>query len=168
MTPRAGTREGPVAGGGAVDVRTARPADLPGMVRIERASFPLPWSEGAFRSVMRRDDARLIVADRAGEVVGYAAVWFAADEGELADIAVHPDRRREGIGTRLVAAVMEEARRRGAQQIFLQVRESNRGALRLYEAAGFRKAGRRPGYYRSPSEDALVLLRPVGSRPAAG
>lgn len=155
-------------GGGAPVVRTARPADLPRMERIERASFPIPWSENAFRSVMRRDDARLIVADRAGEVVGYAAVWFAADEGELGDIAVDPERRREGIGSRLVREVMDEARRRGAQQVFLQVRESNRGALRLYRAAGFRRVGRRPGYYRSPSEDALVLLRPVRSRPAAG
>lgn len=168
MTRRAGARGDPVADGGAVELRTARPADLPRMVRIERASFPLPWSEGAFRSVMRRDDARLIVADRAGEVVGYAAVWFAADEGELGDIAVDPERRREGVGRRLVDAVVEEARRREAQQIFLQVRESNRAALRLYEAAGFRKAGRRPGYYRSPSEDALVLLRPVRPRPTAG
>lgn len=169
MTPRTGTREEPVAdGGGTPAVRTARQADLPRMVRIERASFAVPWSESAFRSVMHRDDARLIVADRAGEVVGYAAVWFAADEGELGDIAVDPERRREGIGTRLVEGVLEEARRRGAQQVFLQVRESNQGALRLYETAGFRKVGRRPGYYRSPSEDALVLLRPVRERPSTG
>ncbi|MFW6193847.1 MAG: ribosomal protein S18-alanine N-acetyltransferase, partial [Gemmatimonadota bacterium] len=159
----------PSAGGdGGVRLRTARPADLPPMGRIERASFSLPWSETAFRSVMRRDDARLIVADRGGEVAGYAAVWFAADEAELGDIAVDPDRRREGIGSRLVREVVAEARRRGVQQIFLQVRESNRGALRLYESAGFRRVGRRAGYYRSPSEDALVLLLPVRPRPAAG
>lgn len=164
-----GAADGPGGGapGGDVRLRTARPADLPPMVRIERASFPLPWSESAFRAVMRRDDGRVIVAQGEGEVVGYAAVWFAADEGELGDIAVHPEWRRRGIGRRLVGAVLDEARRRGAQQVFLQVRESNGAALRLYESAGFRKVGRRPDYYRSPAEDAFVLLRPVRTRPAA-
>lgn len=151
---------------GPLELRTARPADLPRMVRIERASFPIPWSEAAFRAVMRREDARLIVAARRREVAGYAAVWFAADEAELGDIAVDPDRRRRGIGSRLVEAVVAEARRRDARQLFLQVRESNRGALGLYETAGFRKVGRRRGYYRSPAEDALVLLRPVRPRSA--
>lgn len=154
------------AGEEPVRIRTARPADLPRMVRIERASFPLPWSETAFRAVMRREDGRVIVADRGGEVAGYAAVWFAADEGELGDIAVDPDHRRSGVATRLVEAVMQEARRRGAQQLFLQVRESNRPALRLYRATGFRKVGRRRDYYRSPTEDAIVLLRPVRRGPA--
>lgn len=150
-----------------VRVRTARPADLPRVVRIERASFPLPWSESAFRSVMRRENGRLVVADRSGEVVGYAAVWFAGDQGELGDIAVHPDCRREGVGRRLVRAVTEEARRRGARRLFLQVRESNHAALRLYARTGFRKVGRRRDYYRSPTEDAYVLLRPVGTGSAA-
>lgn len=149
-----------------VRTRTARPADLPRMVRIERASFPLPWSETAFRAVMRRQSGRVIVAEVQEQVVGYAVVWFTAEEGELGDIAVHPDRRRRGVGRILVEAVVEEARRRGAEQLFLQVRESNRAALRLYDGAGFRKVGRRRRYYRSPTEDALVLLRPVGSEPA--
>lgn len=168
MATGAGRREALPGDATPPAVRTARPADLPAMVRIERTSFPIPWSEGAFRTVMRRPDARLIVADRAGEVVGYAAAWFAADEAELGDLAVHPDRRRQGVGTRLVEAVVAEARRREARHLFLQVRESNRGAIRLYRGSGFRKVGRRPRYYRSPTEDALVLLRPVGPPSADG
>lgn len=166
MATGAGRREAVPGDGAAPGVRTARPADLPAMVRIERASFSVPWSEGAFRTVMRRRDARLIVADRSGEVVGYAAVWFAADEGELGDLAVHPERRREGVGTRLLEAVVAEARRREIRQLFLQVRESNSGALRLYRGAGFHRVGRRPRYYRSPTEDALVLVRPVSAASA--
>lgn len=167
MASRADDRAAGSAGEATVRIRTARPADLPELVRIERASFPIPWSESAFRAVMRREHGRVIVADRGGEVVGHAAVWFAADEGELGDIAVDPDWRRRGVGTELVEAALREARRRGVQQLFLQVRESNGPALRLYERAGFRKVGRRPDYYRSPREDALVLLRSVGNRPAA-
>lgn len=161
MTVASGAERRPSGREGGVRFRSARPADLPRLVRIERASFPLPWSETAFRSVMRREDGRVIVAQRGGSVVGYAVVWFAADEGELGDLAVAPDHRRRGVGRALLEEALEEARVRGADHLFLQVRESNEAALRLYDSAGFRKVGRRRGYYRSPSEDALVLQRAV-------
>lgn len=142
-------------------IRPARSADLPQMVQIERASFPLPWSAGAFRALMRRGDARVIVAEVEGRVVGYAAVWFTSGQAELGDLAVHPDHRRQGIGRALLADVLAASGRRGAGELFLQVRESNRGAMALYDEAGFRQVGRRPGYYRAPVEDALVLSREI-------
>lgn len=127
------------------------------ILEIERSSFTVPWSEGAFRSLLSRRDSILIVAAEGERVVGYAAVWFAGDEGELGDLAVDADHRRRGIGQALVEEVRSEARRRGVDRLYLQVRESNDSALALYEGAGFRQVGRRQRYYRSPREDALIL-----------
>lgn len=138
-------------------LRDARPSDLPFVLAIERASFPVPWSDRAFRALLHRSGARVIVAASAGEVVGYAAVWFAAGRGELGDLAVAPDHRRRGVGRALLEAALEEARRRGVERFYLQVRESNTGARELYASHGFRTVGRRIRYYRDPEEDALVL-----------
>ncbi len=131
--------------------------DLPAVVAIERASFPTPWSERAFRNLFARPDAVLLVSELGGRLVGYAAVWFSGDRGELADLAVAPSVRRRGIGRRLLGAVVGVAAGRGAVGLYLQVRVSNVAARRLYSAAGFRVVGRRRAYYRAPREDALVL-----------
>lgn len=146
-----------------VRVREARPADLPDVLEIERRSFPLPWTERAFRHVMERTDGDVLVAEAPdGRVAGYAAYWVVADEAELGDLAVRPERRREGYGRALVEAVGRAARDRGAVTLFLQVREDNAAARELYREAGFRTVGRRPRYYRRPTEDAVVLSRSLG------
>jgi len=150
-------------------IRPGRPADLGVVVKIERASFPTPWSERGFRGVLERPDAVLLVAELEGRVVGYAVVWFIAEEGELADLAVDPGQRRRGIGHRLLEAVLERAASRGADRLYLQVRVSNVAARRLYAEAGFRAMGRRRAYYRRPREDALVLVLEIPRRtPVAG
>lgn len=146
-------------------MRPVRPGDLPALLRIEREAFPVPWSERAFRMVMRRDPGAVLVAERSGRVAGYAALWVSADEAELADLAVAPEHRRRGVGRTLLRACLREAAARGAREIFLQVRESNGPARSLYRGAGFREAGRRTGYYRAPAEDALVLMREIPAGP---
>ncbi|MDP2480580.1 MAG: ribosomal protein S18-alanine N-acetyltransferase [Candidatus Palauibacterales bacterium] len=143
--------------GAALLIREGRREDLPAVVAIERASFPTPWSERAFRSLFARPDAVLLVAELEGRVVGHAAAWFLGDRGELADLAVDPSVRRRGIGRRLLGEVVGVAAERAAVELYLSVRVSNVAARRLYSAAGFRVVGRRRAYYRVPREDALVL-----------
>lgn len=147
------------AGAGTGRVRPARPADLPRILRLERDSFAVPWSDRAFRTVMARPDASLLVVERSGEPVGYVAVWMEGRDAELGDLAVAPEHRRDGLGTVLVEAAASAARERGAARIYLQVRESNDPARRLYRSTGFRRVGRKRGYYHAPREDALVLIR---------
>ena len=128
---------------------------------IERRSFSAPWEEGTFRGLMRRPSAALfvaeVVAEAIADVVGYSVAWFAADEGELGDLAVHPDCRGRGIGRALLRHNVSEAIRREIRFLYLEVREGNLAARRLYEAAGFEVVGVRRKYYAEPPEDAVVM-----------
>jgi ribosomal-protein-alanine N-acetyltransferase len=131
--------------------------DLPQMMVIEQASFSTPWRRHTFEGLLRRDDADLIGATVEGELVGYAISWTILDQAELGNVAVSPGARGKGVGRMLVEAALGRVRRRGARECFLEVRESNLGARRLYETLGFTAIGRRRRYYSSPVEDALVM-----------
>jgi [ribosomal protein S18]-alanine N-acetyltransferase len=158
----------------AVGVRRARARDLPRILEIERTSFPLPWSPATFRSLLDRERVLVLVAAEGARVVAHAVLWWVADEGELANLAVAPEARRQGIGSLLMDRILAEARAAGLRSIFLEVRASNLGALALYRRRGFREVGRRKDYYSRPREDALILrleperggpLEPEGGRP---
>lgn len=155
-----GKREAPH--GSALRIRDMRAADLPQVLDIESASFATPWSSRTFLNLLRRPNAALFVAeDSARRVLGYAVVWFAGPEGELGDVAVRGERRGTGIGTALVRRVLAEASERGATEVYLEVRESNEAARRLYRRLGFEVAGRRSAYYTEPVEDAILMKVPV-------
>ena len=138
-------------------VRAMRLADLDEVMVIERRSFSAPWEESTFRGLMRRPSAALLVAETDDELTGYSVMWFAADEGELGDIAVVPERRGEGIGRCLLRESISVAASRGTRSLYLEVRESNDVARRLYEKVGFSVVGVRKQYYTEPVEDAIVL-----------
>lgn len=144
-----------------VRVRAAAEGDLPRVHAIEIATFPDPWTLNGFRDVLGNARARLDVAeDQMGELLGYSAAWFVADESEIANLAVARHARRRGVGGRLLDEVLGAARAFGAQSVFLEVRESNESGKRLYTSRGFAIVGRRPNYYRKPDEDALIMRRP--------
>ena len=140
-----------------------RPSDLDQVVAIERLSFTMPWSRGAFLYEMEQNQvARCYVVREGGRVVGYICLWEVADEMHITNIAVHPDERRRGIGRAMLGQVLEEARQRGVRLVVLEVRPSNVEARALYESFGFRVVGRRRGYYYDTGEDALVMQAALG------
>lgn len=133
--------------------------DLGAIAELEKAAFSDPWSLASFQSVLA-EPAAYVAAAREREsdgVAGYVVAWFAADEGEIANLAVREPTRRRGIGAALLDAALEEAGRRGAANMYLEVRESNEAARALYASRGFEEIGRRKKYYRHPVEDAVVL-----------
>lgn len=148
-----------------VSVRAMRADDVSEVVYIENRSFGVPWSERTFKSLLKQPHAALFVAEAAGEIAGYAAVWFVADEAELGDLAVHPDFRRRGIGSLLLGRAIEEARGRAIRVLYLEVRAGNEDARRLYERSGFEVVTVRSGYYSQPVEDALVMRRLIDTQP---
>ena len=156
----AGRGVGAAAGprGQELRVRPAAPSDVGEIAAIERSAFSDPWSTAAFRVALGRPDVRVTVAEAAdGSVAGYLVCWFVADEGEVANVAVHPDRRRSGAGAALLDDCLSAAATAGAGSVYLEVRESNVAARALYSSRGFAEVGRRRRYYAAPVEDALVL-----------
>ncbi|MFI5232285.1 MAG: ribosomal protein S18-alanine N-acetyltransferase [Gemmatimonadales bacterium] len=141
-------------------MRPAAEPDLAAIHAIECASFGDPWSLEGFRDLVDHPRAKLeVAADAGGEVLGYAVAWYVADESEIANIAVAPGARRKGVGALLLDRILRAAAEFGAKTVFLEVRESNEAARKLYAAREFEIAGRRMQYYRKPDEDALIMRR---------
>jgi ribosomal-protein-alanine N-acetyltransferase len=145
---------------GAITIGPATREDVPAIVAIERAAFSDPWSARSFGDALDHSSIFFSCARRDGVgVVGYVVAWFVADEGEIANIAVAPSVWGMGVGRALLDAALDAAERRGINAVYLEVRDSNERARRLYESRGFEEVGRRRGYYRRPVEDAIVLRR---------
>jgi ribosomal-protein-alanine N-acetyltransferase len=135
-----------------------RAHDLDEVLAIERASFGMPWSRGAFLYEMQQNRvARCWVMREGRGVVGYICLWEIADEVHVTNVAVHPSHRRQGIARALLGGVIDDGRARKLRMVVLEVRPSNRDALTLYESFGFRVVGRRRGYYYDTGEDALIM-----------
>ena len=140
------------------------PADLPDVLVIERASFSMPWSRGAFLYEIEQNQvARCWVGREEGRIVGYICLWDVADELHVTNVAVHPDARRRGFARALLESVFGHARAAGSRMVLLEVRPSNTEAIALYDSFGFRAVGRRRGYYYDTGEDALVMEALVDS-----
>jgi ribosomal-protein-alanine N-acetyltransferase len=144
----------------AVSISPAGEADLGAIAKIERAAFSDPWSERSFREALSQPAIYFVAArSDAGDVLGYVVAWFVADEGQIANLAVAPAGWGKGIGRALLTSALREAVSRGATDVYLEVRNSNSRARRLYGSCGFKEVGRRRNYYRLPVEDAVVLRR---------
>ena len=92
-------------------------------------------------------------------IIAFSTVFFAPDEGQIVNVATHPDHRRRGAGRMLMEAIEADARARSFTLLSLEVRVSNEAAIGLYRAYGFEIAGVRKGFYSAPREDAYVMLK---------
>ena len=97
-----------------------------------------------------------------GRVLAYGGMLTVLDEGQITNIATHPDHRRRGLGEAVVRALIEYGEQNGINFISLEVRESNHGAIALYEKLGFVKAGIRKNFYSAPCENGIVMIRNMG------
>lgn len=175
----AGLKASPFSAGAisviAVDVltqiRTMREPDLPEVLRLERASYDYPWSEGVFRDCLRAGYACIVlcVDER---IVAYGVFQFAAGEAHILNLCVESTQRRMGYACQLLQELFYAMEDRGADTVYLEVRASNQGAINLYTREGFNEVGVRKGYYRTRQvgkyrdgrrnngkEDALIMAR---------
>ena len=137
-----------------------------GVMAIETVSYPRPWSQGVFESELsqvRSGARRYLVARRAegpgrgrGRIVGYAGLWFNADEAHVTNVAVQSEQQRTGVATALLLGLADAAIERGRLAWTLEVRVSSTGAQQLYHRFGFNPAGVRARYYEN-TEDAIVM-----------
>jgi ribosomal-protein-alanine N-acetyltransferase len=151
----------PESEGPEMTIRPATPADLQSLVCLEQACFAIPWSEQSLAADLGNPSlAHYFVAElENGEIAGSIACYTAADTAQITNLAVRPQNRRQGIGRRLLAALLDWARQNGIRTVDLEVRVSNEPAIRLYEEAGFVTVGRRPHYYADNAEDANIMLK---------
>jgi ribosomal-protein-alanine N-acetyltransferase len=138
-------------------IRSAAPTDAASLVAIERRCFSDPWNETSFREALDSPWSFGLVAHSGHAIAGYLIGREVAGTGEVLNLAVSPDFRRRGVARALLRAGLALLRKRHVDEVFLEVRESNRSAQALYLSSGFRPVGQRSAYYRNPKEDALVL-----------
>ena len=138
-------------------IRRMTLADVDGVHAIEMASFPKPWSREDFVKEMTQNAcARYLVAEEAGEIIGFAGAWIVLDEAHITNIAVTQSRRGRGIGRALTQALLQYAANLGVVYATLEVRRSNTVAQRLYQSLGFEYVGVRKRYYEDNGEDAFL------------
>lgn len=147
-------------------VRRAENEDFECIYEIEKVCFSDPWSPGMFDSFKNTAFGECAAAYCGEELCGYACIYIIDGEPalfngdcELADIAVSPEHRRKNIARALLGYVYSRAIKRYCAHIFLEVRESNTAARRLYESEGFNVMGKRKNYYASPREDAVLMKK---------
>lgn len=143
-----------------VQFRIMTEDDLPFVLEIEYEAYKFPWSEGIFRDCLQVG-YRCRVLERNGVIEGYGICSVAAGESHILNLCIRPVSRQEGLGRMLLEYMMDEARCSHAEIMFLEVRVSNKAALRLYQSVGFNEVGQRKNYYPAPKgkEDAVIMAR---------
>lgn len=159
MLPESARREAPFT------IRRLIYADLPHVIAIERRSFPTPWSLAMFVLELSKASGMCLAALDGDDVVGYCVCSRYDTVWHVMNVAVAPERRREGVAAALLRRLFEDADKPG-EQYTLEVRPSNAGAIALYESFGFKRAGLRKGYYHDNKEDALIMWRTAGAESA--
>jgi len=148
-------------------LRTLGYSDLPSVIAIERRSFTTPWSLAMFVLELSKPSSICLAAQGPdGEIHGYLICARYDKVWHLMNVAVSPEKRRRGIAVALIGELFD---RSGPESRFtLEVRESNKAAITMYERLGFQRAGRRQRYYQDNGEDALIMWHalPAGSTEA--
>jgi ribosomal-protein-alanine N-acetyltransferase len=140
----------------AVEFGAAREGDLDALVAIERGS-PRAWNREAFAAEFGRTPPTLFVLRASGAPVAFAVVRFQPPDMDILNLAVSPEWRGRGLGRLLLSSLLDHAAGNGVQSVFLEVREGNEKARKLYENAGFAETQRRRGFYQEPPEDAILM-----------
>ena len=159
----AGWPPGPPAAPPVVWIDRPEPAEL---ASLDAACFAPSWDTETYAKELQRPERRIWVLRTGSPVqsVGFAVCQRVDREVEVLRLGIVPDLRNRGWGKRLLAGVLARLAKAGARRVFLEVREGNRPALALYEAAGFREVSRRRNYYAAPPEDAVIMARDIGRR----
>lgn len=144
---------------GKVKIVPMEPRHIKALAELEQLCFEEPWSERALAEELENPQAVFLIAEAGGKTMGYAGMHDILGEGYIDNVAVFPHARSCGVGTSLMQALCSYGKEKGLSFITLEVRPSNVPALALYRKFGFRQEGIRWGFYRHPTEDALILTK---------
>ncbi len=146
------------------EVRNTVPEDCAAIAEMEHQLFPDAWSEKSVLETVNQENTICLTAEKAGKTAGYVLAYTAADEAEIARIAVAQEMQRQGVARTLMNALEKECGKRNIDKILLDVREGNAVARAFYEAEGFRVDGIRQRFYDNPQEDGILMSRQTGKQ----
>ena len=143
-------------------LRPMRWTDLPKVLQIERSSYPFPWPQQTFEDCLG-NNYYCWVSEPSARINAYVIWSLALDEAHLLNLCVHPTQRRQGLANRILDKLCRYASKQGGKTLFLEVRPSNKEAIRLYQNTGFCEVGLRKNYYPATKgrEDALIMAKPL-------
>ena len=144
-------------------VRELKVEDSAAVAEMEQQIFSDPWSEKSVMETVQQKQSVCFAAEKAGHILGYLLVYHAADEAEIARIAVQKEARRQGAAGKLMQALEHYCEEHKMEKLLLDVRESNEAARSFYTKNGFVEDGIRQGFYVNPSEDAVLMSRQLGA-----
>ena len=142
-----------------IEILKMQSTHIPQIAALEKLCFSEPWSENSISGELDNPLSLWLVAVDGDCVAGYVGSQSVMGETDMMNIAVSPDCRRQGVAAALIEELVRQLKVVGNHCLTLEVRASNDSAIKLYEKLGFIQVGRRPNYYRSPKEDALILRK---------
>jgi len=142
-----------------IEILKMQSTHIPQIAALEKLCFSEPWSENSISGELDNPLSLWLVAVDGDCVAGYVGSQSVMGETDMMNIAVSPDYRRQGVAAALIEELVRQLKVGGNHCLTLEVRASNEAAIKLYEKLGFIQVGRRPNYYRSPKEDALILRK---------
>ena len=141
------------------EIRRMEEADLDQVVEIERLVFPNPWSRWAFESELQVAISNCFVLEEEGLVAGYIIYRLLGEQAHILNIALRPEWQGRGWGRRLMEWALDRMKREGVRFVWLEVRASNKRAIKLYQKLGFKVLKVIKNYYYNPVEDALLMVK---------
>ena len=131
--------------------------DAKELALLDKECFSVPWSEDSFYKEATNPLAEYIIARIDDKIVGYAGFWSVSGEGQITNIAVLKEYRRNKIAYKMISSLIERAKELKLETLSLEVRESNIAAISLYLGMSFKKVGTRKKYYKNPEENAVLM-----------
>lgn len=132
---------------------------IKGVFEVSKLSLKEAWSIESIKNELSNNLAKYIVALHNDKVIGFVGMWILFDEGDITNVAVHPDYRKKGIGNLLIESLISLCRELNIKSLTLEVRESNTPAKNLYKKHGFKEEGLRKNFYSNPKENAIIMWK---------
>lgn len=144
---------------GMLVIRMMQETDVEAVSEIEKENFSKPWKAADFIAAVKDEKALYLVVCVDNVPVGYIGMWTVLDEGEITNVSVKKEYQGQKIGRRLLEELERQGTERGVASYFLEVRESNRKAISLYQAFGFSTISIRKNFYEKPVENGIVMCK---------
>ena len=142
-----------------MNIRAMQEEDLEQVCAIECDNFTMPWSRESFLDSIHNSNYIYLVAEQKQKIVGYCGIWGIVGEGQITNVSVKKTFQRQGVANTLLGACLEKGNEMGLASYTLEVRESNCGAIALYEKLGFQQVGIRKNFYDKPKEHAIIMWK---------